>query len=261
MRAASPVQSKLPPARARGQGVAPCLFISDLHLNAQQPHITAQFLEFLKSKTPGADALYILGDLFEYWAGDDDLDDPLNRGVVDALAALAAKMPLYFMHGNRDFLIGSGFARASGAQLLSDPTLIDLYGAPTLLMHGDLLCTDDVRYQAFRKQVRDPVWQQQFLAKPLAERKAMIEDLRKMSAQEKGGKSAAIMDVNLDTVTAALRAHGYPRLIHGHTHRPARHEHVVDGHACERWVLSDWYGQGDYLRVTARGCERLFVKA
>lgn len=234
------------------------LFVSDLHLNAQQPHLTAQLLQFLKSKTAGASALYILGDLFEYWAGDDDLDDPLNRSVVDALAAFAAKLPLYFMHGNRDFLIGAAFARASGAQLLSDPALIDLHGTPTLLMHGDLLCTDDVRYQAFRKQVRDPAWQQQFLAKPLAQRKAMIEDLRKMSEQEKDAKIAAIMDVNLNAVGTVLRAHGYPRIIHGHTHRPARHLHEVDGHVCERWVLPDWgVGRSGYLRVTAQGYQAI----
>ncbi len=231
------------------------LFVSDLHLNSQQPQITKRFLKFLSSKAPSADALYILGDLFEYWAGDDDLDDPLNRRVVDALADVAAQTLLYFMHGNRDFLIGAAFARECGAELVNDPMLIDLYGTPTLLMHGDLLCTDDLRYQDFRKQVRDPAWQQQFLAKPLDERKALIEGLRKMSEEEKGGKSAAIMDVNLETVAATLRTHGYPRLIHGHTHRPAQHTHMVDGKSCERWVLTDWGKRAGYLRVSPAGCE------
>jgi UDP-2,3-diacylglucosamine hydrolase len=235
----------------------PTLFISDLHLNAQQPRITEQFLDFLATRTADAEALYILGDLFEYWAGDDDLDDELNRTVIGALAQVSRERGVYFMHGNRDFLIGAAFAQASGAQLLADPTLLDLYGAPTLLMHGDLLCTDDVRYQAFRKQVRDPAWQTQFLAKPLAERKATIEALRKMSETEKDGKSAAIMDVNLDSVAATLRAHGAPRLIHGHTHRPAHHQHDVGGKQCERWVLPDWYEHGGYLRVTATGCKAI----
>jgi UDP-2,3-diacylglucosamine hydrolase len=235
------------------------LFVSDLHLNAQQPSITAQFVEFLANQTPGADALYILGDLFEYWAGDDDLDDALNREVVAALARASRNMKLYFLHGNRDFLIGAGFADASGAQLLEDPVLVDLYGAPTLLMHGDTLCTDDVRYQAFRKQVRDPDWQAEFRAKPLAQRKAMIEDLRKMSAQEKDTKSAAIMDVNLGAVVTALRTHGYPRLIHGHTHRPAHHSHEVDGKLCERWVLPDWDARAGYLRVSDSRWETVYL--
>jgi UDP-2,3-diacylglucosamine hydrolase len=245
--------------RGHPQPQVPTLFISDLHLNAQQPRITEQFLEFLAKRTADAEALYILGDLFEYWAGDDDLDDPLNRTVVDALARISRGCRVYFMHGNRDFLIGAAFAQASGAQLLTDPALLDLHGTPTLLMHGDTLCTDDVRYQVFRKQVRDPAWQSQFLAKPLAERKAMIDDLRKMSEAEKDGKSAAIMDVNVDSVTATLRTHGVPRLIHGHTHRPAHHQHNVDGKQCERWVLPDWYERGGYLRVSAKGCEAIVL--
>jgi UDP-2,3-diacylglucosamine hydrolase len=253
----TPRSSTLNPQSSILDPEAPTLFISDLHLNAQQPRITEQFLDFLATKTSGADALYILGDLFEYWAGDDDLGDTLNHAVTAALARFSNGAKLYFMHGNRDFLIGAGFANASGAQLLDDPQLVDLHGTPTLLMHGDTLCTDDARYQAFRKQVRDPAWQAQFLNKPLAQRKAMIDDLRKMSEQEKGGKSAAIMDVNHDAVAAALRAHHYPRMIHGHTHRPARHAHTVDGKNCERWVLPDWGTRGGYLRVSAQGCEAI----
>lgn len=234
------------------------LLISDLHLNAQQPEITAQFLAFLERVAAHADALYILGDLFEYWAGDDDLGDPLNRTVTAALGRLR-HTKRYFLHGNRDFLIGAKFAEACGVQLLSDTHHIELYGVPTLLLHGDTLCTDDARYQAFRKQVRDANWQAQFLANPLAQRKAMIEDLRKMSEQEKGAKSAAIMDVNLASVENALRAHDYPRMVHGHTHRPARHMHAVDSHQCERWVLPDWGEHSGYLRVTKDGCEAVYL--
>ena len=157
------------------------------------------------------------------------------------------------MRGNRDFLLNDAFMRAAQATLLPDPLLLDLYGAPTLLMHGDTLCTDDVAYQKFRVMVRGTEWQRNFLAQPLSQRKAQIEDLRKKSAQEKSNKSAEIMDVNSDAVANALREHGYPRLIHGHTHRPARHVHTVDGKTCERWVLPDWYAAG-YLRCDEVGC-------
>ena len=224
------------------------LFISDLHLCASRPRINQLFFDFLATTARSADRLYILGDFFEYWAGDDDIDDPFNRSIVDAVAALASSgVSIFLMHGNRDFLIGEAFCAASSVSLLRDPSIIDLNGTRTLLMHGDTLCTDDIEYQNFRKQVRDPIWQQQFLAQPLAQRKAIIEDLRRRSENEKQTKSLEIMDVTPSSVETALREHNYPRLIHGHTHRPAMHSHHIDGKLCERWVLTDWYQSGGYL--------------
>lgn len=230
------------------------LFVSDLHLCPSRPEINQTFFGFLRGPAARAQSLYILGDLFEYWAGDDD-DDPFNASVLDALHALSTSGPrVFIMHGNRDFLIGERFAQASGAELLPDPTLIDLFGTPTLLMHGDTLCTEDIGYQEFRKKVRNPAYQQQFLGQPLAARKQIIAGLRAENAEKKQLKSETIMDVTPAAVDAALRAHGYPRLIHGHTHRPALHRHVVDGHTCERWVLADWYTRGSYLKCDGAGC-------
>jgi UDP-2,3-diacylglucosamine hydrolase len=232
------------------------LFISDLHLCPTRPAINALFERFIRDIAPQAEALYILGDFFEYWAGDDDLIEPFHTAIALQLSTLAASgTRLYLMHGNRDFLIGEAFQRAAHITLLPDPTLIDLYGHATLLMHGDTLCSDDVEYQAFRTQVRNPAWQQAFLATPLAARKAQIEALRQRSEQEKSSKAAEIMDVNAATVENVLREHNYPRLIHGHTHRPARHVHTLDGKTCERWVLTDWYAVGGYLRCDAAACE------
>ncbi len=231
------------------------LFISDLHLCPTRPAINALFARFIRDTAPQAEVLYILGDFFEYWAGDDDLADPFHAAIARQLAQLAQSgTRIYLMHGNRDFLIGDAFLHAASATLLPDPTLIDLYGQATLLMHGDTLCSDDVAYQTFRAQVRNSEWQRTFLATPLAARKAQIEALRKQSEEAKSTKPAEIMDTNADTVAATLRAHGYPRLIHGHTHRPARHVHEVDGKRCERWVLPDWYETGGYLRCDAAGC-------
>lgn len=236
-------------------GLPHTLFVSDLHLSPGHPHTTELFLDFLAQTAPAAEALYILGDLFEYWAGDDDLDDAHHMRVIQALATLAARgTRLFLLHGNRDFLLGRGFEQAARATLLPDPSLIDLYGIPTLLMHGDTLCTDDRQYLAFRAQVRDPAFQADFLRKPLAQRKAAIEQLRRQSEQDKGRKSEALMDVNAQAVAETLRTHGYPRLIHGHTHRPARHVHDVDGKICERWVLDAWHERGSYLRCDKRGC-------
>lgn len=239
----------------RGLQESVSLFISDLHLATDRPRIVEQFFSFLAGSARQAQALYVLGDLFEYWAGDDDLDDTLNRQVAQAFAALGAGgTAVSFMHGNRDLLVGTEFAQRSNARLLADPTLVDLYGTATLLMHGDTLCTDDVEYQKFRAYARDPGNQARFLAQPLAARRAEMEALRARSENAKQGKSSEIMDVNPGSVEEALRRANYPRLIHGHTHRPARHVHVVDGHACERWVLGDWYENGSYLRCDAQGC-------
>jgi len=158
------------------------------------------------------------------------------------------------MHGNRDFLLDGDFSKACHGTLLEDPYALDLFGTRTVLMHGDTLCTDDVDYQKFRAQVRNPGWQKGFLALPLEQRKRQIEAVRQTSESEKTRKAPEIMDVNVGAVEAALREHGYPRLIHGHTHRPARHVHRVDGKTCERWVLADWYRTGSYLRCDANGC-------
>lgn len=231
------------------------LFIADLHLSPERPEITQIFEAFLHHTASRAEALYILGDLFEYWPGDDDLADPHHTTIVHALAELSrGGTAVFILPGNRDFLMGSLFSEATHAHLLPDPTLIDLYGTPTLLMHGDTLCSDDTDYLAFRATVRDPAWQAAFLARPLAARKAEIEALRRRSEHDKQTKPAESMDVHSDAVAAILRKQGYPRLIHGHTHRPARHLHRVDGHACERWVLDSWHEQGSYLHCDAAGC-------
>jgi UDP-2,3-diacylglucosamine hydrolase len=231
------------------------LFISDLHLSTDHADSMAAFRRFIRDYAPHAERLYILGDLFEYWAGDDDRDDPFHAEVIAMLRGLSNHhTAVFILHGNRDLLMGVALASACHAQLIAEPTLIDLYGTPTLLSHGDTLCTDDVEYLAFRKQVHDPVFQKGFLAQPLAARKAYIMQLRRRSKTEKQHKSSEIMDVNPDAVADLLRAYHYPRLIHGHTHRLARHEHIVDGKPCVRWVLGDWDKDGNALRCDANGC-------
>jgi UDP-2,3-diacylglucosamine hydrolase len=235
-------------------------FVSDLHLSSSRPEANRVFLEFLNEVASKADGLYILGDLFEYWAGDDDLNDEFNRSIVAALAAsVSSGVPIMLMHGNRDFLMSRAFANATGANLLPDPTSVDLYGTQTLLMHGDTLCTEDLRYQSFRRRVRSAFWQKVFMLQPLSWRRAQIERARGISESQKRSKPEQIMDVTPEAVTNAFRECGCDRLIHGHTHRPARHEHIVDGRRCERWVLSDWYQTGQYLRVTREGCESVLL--
>jgi len=234
------------------------LFVSDVHLSATRPAISRLFQDFLARQARQAATLYILGDLFEYWAGDDDATDAFNAAICSALKQLAASgKRVCFLPGNRDFLVGSGFAQASGVELLYEPQIVDINGSSTLLLHGDTLCTDDAAYQEFRSKVRGSAWREDFLAQPLTERKTQIEALRRQSDREKQLKSVAIMDVNSAAVAAALRSHGYPRLIHGHTHRPAFHRHEVDGRTCERWVLGDWYDSGNYLRCDESGCRYL----
>ena len=230
------------------------LFISDLHLSAERPDANEQFFRFLGDEAARAQALYVLGDLFEYWAGDDELKapagDPLATEVAQGFRRLAdAGVSIHVMHGNRDFLIGKGFLAASGARFLNDPSVIRVAGKPVALMHGDTLCTDDRDNQAWRLTARSDAWQREFLAKPLAERHATIGALRAKSKQVIAAKPAEIMDVNADAVRDAFRRHGVRRLIHGHTHRPARHDVEVDGARCERWVLPDWYGPGGYLAL------------
>ena len=222
------------------------LFVSDLHLCARRPETVELFLHLLAGPARDAGALYILGDLFDYWAGDDDLGDPFNRRIADALTALAT--PKFFLPGNRDFLIGAQFG------------VLDLAGQPTLLLHGDTLCTDDLDYQAARKVLRSAEWRRDLLALPLAERKRKIEGLREQSETAKGGKSHEIMDANADAVAEAFRERDVTRMIHGHTHRQARHEHLVDGRSCERWVLGDWGAQGNALAVDSSGCRWLTIE-
>jgi len=229
------------------------LFISDLHLDASRPKITALFQSFLAGEARDADALFILGDLFESWIGDDD-DAELSMQVGDGLRALGdAAVPVFFMPGNRDFLLGSDYAERAGITLLSDPAMIDLYGEKTLLMHGDTLCTDDHAYLKFREQVRNPIWQQNFLAQPLAARRDFAARARAESQRHTASAKPDIMDVNINAVDAILREHGVHRLIHGHTHRPFVHALKVDDKAATRIVLGDWYEQGSVLRVDADG--------
>jgi UDP-2,3-diacylglucosamine hydrolase len=232
----------------------PELFISDLHLTEERPEANERFIAFLEDKARAAETLYILGDFFEYWIGDDDLGEAFNAVIAGLLADLTRRgVPVYLMHGNRDFLIGEQFCAATGARLLQDPIVETVQGEKTLLVHGDTLCTDDLDYQAWRRKARDPAFQAEFLAKPLAERRRAIVQMREKSKQVVQEKTAEIMDVNDDAVRQALRRHGVRRLIHGHTHRPGRHARELDGERCERWVLPDWYGRGGYVEVGSRG--------
>lgn len=229
------------------------LFISDLHLAEDRPATTERFARFLAEVAPGCDALYILGDLFEYWVGDDGLALDFPAHIASLLRPAARASPTYFMHGNRDFMVASRFCSETGIRLLQDPTVVDLYGEPAALLHGDTLCTGDREYLAFRAQVRDPAWQAAALEKSIEERIAIARNMRMRSEGEKGGKGAAIMDVATDAVEAAFAATGCRVMIHGHTHRPARHEHALGGRTCVRWVLPDWYQAGGYLDASPSG--------
>jgi UDP-2,3-diacylglucosamine hydrolase len=233
------------------------LFISDLHLTEERPAANEQFIDFLEGRARRAGALYILGDFFEYWIGDDDLEEPFNAVMAGLLRGLTrGGVALYFMHGNRDFLIGERFCAATGAELLADPTVHEIEGVKTLLAHGDTLCTDDADYQNWRSIARSAQWQREFLAKTRAERRSMIRGLREKSKAVIQAKPAEIMDVNEAAVAQVLREHGVTRLVHGHTHRPGRHALTVDGRPAERWVLPDWYGPGGYLEA-GRGTPKL----
>jgi len=230
------------------------LFISDLHLGPERPTISAAFFDFLDRDARGVAALYILGDLFDYWIGDDDLADPLCAQVASSLAVVARSgCAVYVMHGNRDFLIRDRFCEAAGATLVSDPTVVAVGGVRTLLLHGDTLCLDDPDYQCFRAKVRTPAWQDEILAKPIEARRAIARGLRADSTSSQQAKSEAIMDVAERAVVDAFRRYDCDRMIHGHTHRPARHEHVIDGRTRERWVLADWYAEGSFLRCDPGG--------
>jgi UDP-2,3-diacylglucosamine hydrolase len=232
------------------------LFIADLHLDPSRPQITDLFERYLASdEVRHADALYILGDLVEAWIGDDD-DAELPMRIAAATRAVRdAGVPVYFMVGNRDFLLGQAFAARAGLTLLDDGTVHDIHGRRTLLMHGDVLCTDDLAYQAVRRQVRTPEWQAQILAMPLQARRAFAAKAREDSKAHTGNTMESIMDVNADAVAETLRKAGVTRLIHGHTHRPAVHDFQLDGAPAQRIVLGDWYEQGSVLRVDADGAE------
>jgi UDP-2,3-diacylglucosamine hydrolase len=231
----------------------PSLFISDLHLHETRPKTSAAFFRFLSSEARSAASLYILGDLFDYWVGDDQLDhDVLSRHVNAALRELSdAGVKLFFMRGNRDFLIGERFAAEAGLTLLDDPTVASFGDKEVILMHGDTLCTDDTAYQQFRRQSRDPVWQANILSRSYVERLALAATIRERSNTEKATKAEDIMDVSRSSVEAVFRQYGYADLIHGHTHRPATHTHEVDGILCHRRVLADWHNSAQSFSLVA----------
>ncbi len=225
------------------------LFISDLHLHESRPQITQAFFKFLHEQAKGAEKLFILGDFFDAWIGDDD-DASLNSRVATALKHLSdSGTDIFLMHGNRDFLLGNAFAAAAGARLISEGAVIDLYGCPTLLLHGDSLCTGDADYIAFRKQVRAPQWQAQILAQPLAARRALAAQMRSKSLAMNSLKAEDIMDVSQVEVLAVMRDAKVKRLIHGHTHRPARHPFFIDNTSVERLVLGDWHEKAWAIRA------------
>ena len=231
------------------------LFISDLHIDDSRPAITEQFLSFLATEAREAEALYILGDLFESWVGDDAADAAQSAAITGLRSLTSQGVPCFVMHGNRDFLLARQFCRMSGAELLPDPLIVTLYGEPVLVTHGDALCTDDRAYQRLRATVRDADWQRQFLALSIASRRALAGAARVGSQAHTAAVEYAITDVNADSVAMALRGAGTATLLHGHTHRPAIHPLQVDGRPCTRIVLGDWYDQGSLLRWDRNGPE------
>ncbi|WP_423185771.1 UDP-2,3-diacylglucosamine diphosphatase [Alishewanella sp. d11] len=238
------------------------LFIADLHLSAQRPDITQAFLTFLQQQAPAADALYILGDLFEVWIGDDN-PEPLLDTLAQAIKQLSLQVPVYFIHGNRDFLLKQAYATKAGMTLLPPHNVIDLYGTPTLIMHGDSLCTLDLKYQKFRRWWDQPWWQSLILSLPLWYRQRLAAKARAKSAQAKTSYqtsgSASIMDVTPTEVPLVMAHYGVQHLIHGHTHRPAVHDLMVKGQAAQRYVLGDWYSQSSYLKVSTTDWQLFFT--
>lgn len=229
------------------------LFISDLHLQASKPEIGEQFLSFLEGEATRAEALYVLGDLFEYWVGDDDPNPHyaiMKRAIRDLVDS---GVPVFFMHGNRDFMVGKQFAEDTGVTLLEDPEAIELHGEKVLLSHGDALCIDDQHYQQMRLMTRNPEWQAMMRAKPLEERIAIAENARQQSQEYNASLEEDIMDVNQDAVVDTLRKHGVDVLLHGHTHRPAVHEVALKARTALRIVLGDWYEQGSVVRWDENG--------
>ena len=224
------------------------LFISDLHLESTRPEIGAQFVEFLQTEAVGVDALFILGDLFESWIGDDDPNPHYGMIKVELSSLVRNGVPVFFMHGNRDFMIGEGFSKETGIQLLPDPIVVSVYGQDVLLAHGDAYCTDDTKYQAVRKMTRNPSWQAMMLQKPLDERQAIAAQAREDSRTHGDSIDNEISDVNVAAIDQAFRTHNVQMMLHGHTHRPAIHDHYISGTMSKRIVLGDWYEQGSVVR-------------
>ncbi|NDP41773.1 MAG: UDP-2,3-diacylglucosamine diphosphatase [Aromatoleum sp.] len=240
----------------------PTLFVSDLHLAPERPALLAAFSAFCAGPARAAAAVYVLGDLFDAWIGDDQLRDPVAATVAHDLRGVAdAGIGVHLMHGNRDFLLGGRFAGAAGATLMPEQVVVDLFGTPTLLLHGDEMCTDDKSYQRYRARTRNPAWQRSYLALPYFARRAVARWLRRKSRDETARKPDSILDVTSAAVENAFRDSGVIRMIHGHTHRPARHHVMVDGRDCERRVLADWYDRGSYLEVDEAGARTHDVAA
>ncbi len=230
------------------------LFISDLHLSQEQPGTTRLFLHFLQQHAPQADSLYILGDLFDTWVGDDDSAPPIPSILAGLKQLSESGTKIYVQAGNRDFLLGADFAAATGSTLLPEFHIIELEGTPTLLMHGDLLCTDDTEYQQARLMLRSDAFASDFLSKTIEERRTIAADYRKRSGEATSLKAEGIMDVNKETVTEIMQQNNVLQLIHGHTHRPGFHEFELDGRAACRMVLSEWHKEsGSALRITNKG--------
>jgi UDP-2,3-diacylglucosamine hydrolase len=235
----------------------PTLFLSDLHLSPDRPATAAAFESFCRGPARAAGAVYVLGDLFDWWVGDDQLDDPFAARVAAAIRGVtAAGVPVHLARGNRDFLYGQRFARDTGVSLLAEQHVVDVHGTPTLLLHGDELCTADVDYQRYRARMRTPETARRLLALPAFVRRWIARSLRRKSRDESALKPESILDVAEDAVVAALRTHGVARMIHGHTHRPATHHVDVDGRRCERIVLADWHDRGHWLEAGADGLVR-----
>ena len=230
-------------------------FISDIHISEQYPEIGEQLIDFLENQAQQSDALYILGDLFEYWLGDDDTNHEYKK-IQSALKLFTGtKTPTYFMHGNRDFLIGETFANETGITILSDPSIIDLYGEKVLISHGDIFCTDDIEYQSNRKQTRDPNWQKMILGKSLKERKKLACEARKKSSMHTQQTKELLMDVNQSEINKTFKKYSLNQIIHGHTHKPAIHNSMINGELYKRIVLGDWYEQGSVLKWDQSGPE------
>lgn len=240
------------------------LFISDLHLQEAHPYTTQAFFDFLYKYGLQTQQLYLLGDLFEYWAGDDDLDTPYNQQIVEAIRQVSdAGVQVFWIAGNRDFLVGNDFAYATNLHILPDPSVVRIAGRYVILAHGDAQCTDDLSYMTFRAQVRQPQWQHQFLALPLAQRKAIIAGVRQESRAEQRYKSDEIMDVNTTAITRLFNDTACDTLIHGHTHRPAKHVISTEDHTFTRYVLPDWeydteHHRGGWIAIDAHGVIRRF---
>jgi UDP-2,3-diacylglucosamine hydrolase len=234
--------------------VWPILFLSDLHLSPSRPALVDAFRAFCAGPAREAVGVYVLGDLFDYWIGDDQLREPLAAEVARALKAVTASgVAVGVVTGNRDFLLGDAFAGATGITLLSAPLVVNLAGTPTVLLHGDELCTADIGYQRLRRYTHNARWQRRYLALPYSARRGIANWLRRRSSEATSGKAERIMDVAPEAVESVFRGADVTRMIHGHTHRPARHHLVVDGRECERFVLADWYDRGSYLEFDAAG--------